>query len=241
MKSIGQVLKTARQKKNFTIEDIYKFIKVHPKYLRALESDDYSVFDGRVHSKGFLKIYAEFLELDTNEVLALWRREYESYFERKPSERFNKLKSVEPEKFVITPAVAVSVFFSLLLVSFFIYLFVQYRQFTGAPALDIYYPEDNQVLDHDVLDLTGKTELDSEIFINNQKILTNPDGTFLTSIKLREGINNISVKAVNTLGKETEKLRTIIYRPIRLDLYVNESTPSVPQEEEVIVEPLVDE
>ena len=69
MKSIGQILKTARQKKNFSVDDVYKFIKIHPSYLKALENDDYSVFDGRVHSKGFLKIYAEFLELDLREIM----------------------------------------------------------------------------------------------------------------------------------------------------------------------------
>ena len=197
MKSIGLILKTARQKKNFSVEDIYKFIKVHPKYIRALENDDYSVFDGRVHSKGFLKIYAEFLELDLNEVLALWRREYESFFEDRPSERFNKLKSLEPEKFVITPSFVITGFFSFILLGFFLYLFFQYRHFTDAPTIEIYYPDDNQVIDHDVLDLTGRVELDSEVFINNQKIIANPDGTFLISIKLKEGINNVSVKDVN--------------------------------------------
>lgn len=225
MKSIGQTLKSARLKKNFTIEDVHKFIKVHPKYVKAMENNDYSVFDGKVHSKGFLKIYAEFLELDLEELLALWRREYESAFEgegSKGGDKFSKLKSLEPERFVITPSLLIIVTVIVMLFVFFSYLFVQYRQYTDAPSLEIFYPEDNIVVTDDVLDLTGKVDLDSEVFINNQEVLTNTDGSFLTSIKLREGINTISIKTVNKLNKETEVIRNIIYRPEREEVIQEE-------------------
>ncbi len=230
MKNIGQTLKSARLKNNFTIEDVYKFIKIHPKYIKAMESNDYSVFDGKVHSKGFLKIYVEFLELDQSELMALWRREYESSFDPKgdhKSDKLSKLKSLEPEKFVITPSILIITVIVALLVLFFSYLFIQYRQYTDAPTIDIYYPEDNIVVEDDVLDLTGKVDLDSEVFINNQKILANPDGSFLTSIKLREGINTISIKSVNKLNKETEVIRNIIYRPVKEEIIFDQTVPVV--------------
>ena len=212
MKSIGQILKAARLKKNYTIEDVNKFIKVHPKYIKAMEINDYSVFDGKVHSKGFLKIYAQFLELDLDELLALWRREYAITFDNVGQEKLSKIRSLEPEKFILTPSTLIITFVGTLLLGFFIYLFFQYRQYTDAPTLDIYYPEDNIVVDNDILDITGKVELDSEVFINNQKIIASTDGGFLTSIKLREGINTISIKSVNKLNKETEVIRNIIFR-----------------------------
>jgi len=212
MKSIGQILKAARLKKNYTIEDVNKFIKVHPKYIKAMEINDYSVFDGKVHSKGFLKIYAQFLELDLDELLALWRREYATTFDDVKQKKLSKIRSLEPEKFILTPSTLIITFVGTLLLGFFMYLFFQYRQYTDAPTLDIYYPEDNIVVDNDILDITGKVELDSEVFINNQKIIANTDGSFLTSIKLREGINTISIKSVNKLNKETEEIRNIIFR-----------------------------
>jgi len=227
-------LKSARLKKNYTIEDVHKFIKIHPNYIKAMESDDYSIFDGKVHSKGFLKIYIEFLDLDLDELLALWRREYEATFDQKNVKKFSKLKALEPERFVITPSVLIVTFVAIMLFIFFTYLFVQYRQYTDAPVLDIYYPEEDIVVIDDVLDLTGKVELDSEVFINNQRVLANPDGSFLTSIKLREGINTISIKSVNKLNKETEIIRTIIYRPEREEIIFDQTEASV--ETEVIEE-----
>ena len=100
-----------------------------------------------------------------------------------------------------------------LVLGFLVYLFVQYRSYTGDPTLDIYYPRDNEVLETDVLDVTGKADLDSEVFINNQQIIVNPDGSFVTSLKLKEGLNTISIRAVNQLDRETEKIKTIIFRP----------------------------
>jgi len=217
MKSIGQILKAARLKKNYTIEDVNKFIKIHPRYIKAMEANDYSVFDGKVHSKGFLKNYVQFLELDLDELLALWRREYEITFDEAKENKLSKIKALEPEKFIITPSTLILVFVGTLLVGFFMYLFFQYRQYTDAPTIDIYYPEDNIVVENDILDITGKVELDSEVFINNQKIIANTDGSFLTSIKLREGINTISIKSVNKLNKETEVVRNIIFRPDKED------------------------
>ncbi|MFC1622184.1 helix-turn-helix domain-containing protein [Patescibacteria group bacterium] len=228
MKDIGQQLKSARQKKGFSIEDANKFIKVHPKYIIALEENDYSIFEGRVHSKGFLKIYAQFLELDLDELLALWRREYEHTFKEKNG--FEEYKPLEFSKFVITPAIVVSTFVIISLFVFFGYLYFQYRQYAGAPNLEIYHPQDNQILASDILDITGKTDVDSEIFINNQGITSDADGTFLTSVKLKEGINTISIRSTNKLNRETEELRTVIYRPEKIE-EVRETTESTDEKE----------
>jgi len=81
VRSIGFILKSAREKKRVTLDDVYKNIKIHQNYIKALESDDYSIFSGKVHSKGFLKIYCEYLDLNIDDILALWRREYEYEFD----------------------------------------------------------------------------------------------------------------------------------------------------------------
>jgi cytoskeletal protein RodZ len=213
MKSIGHILLQQRESKRLTLEDVYKFIKIHPRYLNALETDDYSVFEGKVHAKGFLKVYTEFLGLNLSEILALWRREYEGDLEKRKEEHFHQLKSLDSEKFVLTSSTIIGGIAMLLIVLFFGYLFYQYKNYTGAPRLEINYPQNNMVTNTDILDVTGKTELDTDVFINNQKLVLNTDGTFVTSIKLKEGINNISINAVNKLNKKTELIRTIIYRP----------------------------
>ena len=88
----------------------------------------------------------------------------------------------------------------------------------------------------DILDIIGKTDLDSSVFINNQEIVSGPDGSFARSVKLKEGLNTFSIKSVNRLNKETEVVRTVIYRPQQRFEEVAETTEST---ESVEVDPNV--
>ncbi len=69
MELIGKTLKEKRIEKGLTIEDVSDAIKIRRKYLEAIESGNYSEIPDKVYTKSFLKIYAEFLELDRVYVL----------------------------------------------------------------------------------------------------------------------------------------------------------------------------
>ena len=229
-------MRSEREKRRLTLETVHRVIKIHPNYIKALEADDYSIFEGKVHAKGFLKVYSEYLGLNLDEIMALWRRDYEAVFEKNRDEKFFKLKSLEPEKLIVTPGLIITGIIVLLIVLFFGYLLYQYRTYTGNPKLDVYHPENNKIVTSDILDITGKAELDSEVFINNQKVVLMPNGNFATSLKLKEGINTLSITAINKLNKKTEDIRTVIYRPeiaepteipLKEPVQATKSTPSV--------------
>jgi cytoskeletal protein RodZ len=213
MKSVGQVLRTARENKKFTVEDVYKFIRIHPRFINALEEGDYSVFSNKVHAKGFLKIYADLLGLDVDQTLAFWRREYETFFDKKQAKKSFSMKNLRPEKLAITSGFLLGAFSVVLVIGFFSYLFYQYKSYTGAPKLEVFAPQNSIIVSSDLLDVTGKTDTDSVVLINNQKVVLNIDGTFATSLKINEGANTLSILSVNRLGKETEVVRTVIFRP----------------------------
>lgn len=67
-KTIGNLLREARLSKNISIEDASKRTKIHPNILKAMENDDFK-FSGTVYAKGFLKLYAEFLGLDKEDLV----------------------------------------------------------------------------------------------------------------------------------------------------------------------------
>jgi cytoskeletal protein RodZ len=234
VRSIGAILKSAREKKRLTLDDVYKTIKVHQNYIKALEADDYSVFSGKVHSKGFLKIYCEYLDLPVDDIMALWRREYEFEFDNKDKHQLLPKRFIEPPKLVITPSFVAIVLVFVSLTFFFGYLYYQYRNFTGAPKLTLSYPPDNLVTSSDILDITGKTDLDSEVFVNSQKVILSPDGSFAESVRLKEGLNSISIKAVNKFSKQTEFVKTIIYRAEKAPV-----VPEVPQTTESTPTPVI--
>lgn len=213
MKSVGEILKNKRLEKKFSLDDVHKFVKIHPQFLKALEEGEYKVFSNKIHATGFLKNYAEFLELDVTKLLGLWRREYAGYFDKK-KESPKKSKRLEPAKILFTPGLVLSVIAVVLVFLFFGYLFYQYRSYSGAPKLEIYTPQNSIVVNSEILDVTGKTDRDSVLLINNQRVLLDKDGSFVTSLKLKEGLNTLSFLSVNKLGRETEEIRTIIFRSL---------------------------
>lgn len=76
MFEIGNTLREARLRRALDIADCESATKIRAKYLRALEEEQFEVLPGVTYVKGFLRTYAEFLELDGRLVL----EEYESRF-----------------------------------------------------------------------------------------------------------------------------------------------------------------
>lgn len=66
--SLGQQLKAAREQKGVSIEKAAEATKVRAEILRALEADNYSEMPAPVYTKGFLKIYAQYLGLDAHAI-----------------------------------------------------------------------------------------------------------------------------------------------------------------------------
>ncbi len=66
---IGERLRRARESKSLSLDNISQeiFIKVH--YLEALEAGDFDALPSQAQARGFLRIYASYLELDPDEAV----------------------------------------------------------------------------------------------------------------------------------------------------------------------------
>ena len=73
--SIGAVLKDARTKRSITLEDVHSKLKIHPRVLQLLEEDKFDKLPSPLFVKSFLKSYAEFLEVSSEELLSTYERE----------------------------------------------------------------------------------------------------------------------------------------------------------------------
>ena len=70
---LGDRLRTAREQKKLTLEQVSEEIRIRPKYLRALEEEKFEELPDFVTAKGFLRNYARFLELDVDEMLRIFK------------------------------------------------------------------------------------------------------------------------------------------------------------------------
>jgi cytoskeletal protein RodZ len=73
VESLGDKLKSTRESKGYSIDRIGRETNIAGRYLEALENEDFSVFPGEAYLLGFLRNYGEYLGLDSEEVLSLYR------------------------------------------------------------------------------------------------------------------------------------------------------------------------
>ncbi len=62
--SIGERLKREREARRLTLEKAAEATRVRVHYLQALENDDYSAMSSAAQGRGFLRLYADFLNVD---------------------------------------------------------------------------------------------------------------------------------------------------------------------------------
>ncbi|UMZ73470.1 helix-turn-helix domain-containing protein [Natranaerofaba carboxydovora] len=91
---LGSKLKQARENMGYSIEDIQKITKLRAKYIKAIESNDFSVFSGDVYAKGSIRNYADIVGLDHEE---LWE-EYELYFKMDEDEQEEPESTADKDK-----------------------------------------------------------------------------------------------------------------------------------------------
>ncbi|MBE0672758.1 MAG: DUF4115 domain-containing protein [Anaerolineales bacterium] len=68
--SIGQRLKREREARYLTLERASEDTRIRILFLQALEADDYSVIPSAAQGRGFLRNYAEYLDLNIDEMIA---------------------------------------------------------------------------------------------------------------------------------------------------------------------------
>lgn len=82
------------------------------------------------------------------------------------------------------------------------------------PSLEVTEPEDGKnVQGERKLNISGKTEPEAKIFINDSQTIVKSDGTFTTQFSLNDGDNQFNIKAQDKAGNFTEVSRKVIFKP----------------------------
>lgn len=73
MESIGEKLKQTRESKKLSFKDVSLETNLAPTFIEALEFEDFDKFPSETYILGFLKTYSEFLKLDSEEMIQLYK------------------------------------------------------------------------------------------------------------------------------------------------------------------------
>lgn len=203
--TLGEKLKRLRSERRISLSEVSRATKIQIGYLVRLEEDQYDKLPADVYVKGFLRSYADFLGIES-QVLIRWfekERGIKMNLEksRQPEKKVRKIKPVKVSAYVLTPKKMAVVFSLLLLLAGGFYLYREIGSFASAPRLVVLTPQNNTQVNGNSVTVTGVTDKDARLFINDQPVLVNDDGKFNEELAMQSGVNNINVKSVNKFDK----------------------------------------
>lgn len=73
MESIGSIFKKVRTEKDISLDKIARSTKISKQLIIALEDEDYEAFPGETYLIGFIRIYAEHLNLDSDRMVNIYK------------------------------------------------------------------------------------------------------------------------------------------------------------------------
>ncbi|MCJ7792839.1 MAG: helix-turn-helix domain-containing protein [Candidatus Marinimicrobia bacterium] len=212
MKTAGQILKEKREERTLELDQVAQETKIRKEFLKAIEKNDYSSLPSVITSKGFIRNYAQFLGLDPERLVAVFKRDFRQDKEPKP---FFPLKKDLSKEFKWNPKKTLILVVVLFVFGLFVYLGFQYRNLVGRPDLRIDSPSDNQTVTEEQILLSGRTDPDNAVSVNGDLTQLSPQGEFSYRLRLNEGENKIVIETTNRSGKKTRLTRTVFYSTVQ--------------------------
>lgn len=194
----SSLLKNTRLDKEYELCDISKKLKISVKYLAAIEDEDVKNFPQEPYCSLIVKDYADYLGLNGQEILSFFRRDFE---QKKRS------KLIKKEGFSFTPQFTFKVLIGIIIVFFIFYITNEYIKFNRPPKLKINWPQN---ITSQNFDLTGITDPDSTIRINEDLIIVDAEGNFQKKIQTgSDGEIKITVESKSPSGKTAVEEKTL--------------------------------
>ena len=204
--SLGEELRSARNNKSLSIEKVSKMTQIRKEYLQALEAEDFNLLPSGLYGKNYLKKYANFLKIHPTRIDIFLEQLESEYLEENP---FSK-KILNKRKFVIFPKIIRNILVSLAILACFLYLILYFKNIIVAPDLDIYQPSQNIMISETSIEVIGKTELGSELSINDEAVLTDNEGNFTKLINLKKGLNTLEINSKKKYSRENIIIKQVL-------------------------------
>ncbi|HLM83640.1 MAG TPA: RodZ domain-containing protein [Candidatus Bathyarchaeia archaeon] len=203
--TLGEQLKNLRAEGRVTLFEVSRETKIPVKYIEMIEEGKYDKLPPDVYVRGFLRAYAEFLGVDEKKIINLYQREKDIKTNLNGGEKKPPKKKTKMSRFVITPRIFIAASITVVVIGGFSYLYGQIGRFAAVPRLVITNPGGDENIAGNSISISGFTDEDARLTINDQPILVSDKGEFKEDVLLQSGVNVITVSAVNRFNKAVSK------------------------------------
>ncbi len=200
--TVAEQLKAKREERGLSYKKLGRKTNINPRYLKALEEEDYEKLPRGIYQNKILRKYTSYLGLNTEEIEKLFLKEKNALHPSKKKNLFS-IKRVKWGNFLIFPKILRNTLAVIVVLFFFAYLGSYLNGVFSPPELKILSPEkDSLITEEKNINILGKTQPETEVFINNRAILSCNDGFFEKEINLKQGVNIITIKAQKKYGQK---------------------------------------
>lgn len=208
-RTLGDRLRAHREQIGASLAEAVHATSINLKYLTAIEESAYKRLPGDVYTRNFLKKYALFLKLDSEDVLAQYDEErgvVKSFVESSP--RF--VQRHVDAKPLYTPRRLRLVGLTALILIIVSYLAWQVWSIVRPPRLILDGPPPGLTTTERSVEVRGMTERESEVTINGQTVLVDSNGQFVQSVDLHPGLNTIQVESARKRSRPRTVFRQVL-------------------------------
>jgi len=199
MNTIGKFLKDTRIKNQLTTSDLEKDTKIKKIFIEAIENENWDELPEYPVVLGFVRNIASTLDLKVETALALLRRDY-------PPKSLKISPSPDVQgKFAWSPKLTFAVGMVFFVLMLLIYLVTQYINFSKPPKLIVTKPSNGEIILSNKVGIEGETDSDVKLVVNNQPVLVDDNGYFVSEIEITQNTKNLIFVAEQRSGKITEK------------------------------------
>ncbi len=70
--TLGALFRNARHTQHISVQDVVESTRIHARFIRDLEEDNYAKMPAEIFVRGFIKLYAEFLGIDPDQAIRIY-------------------------------------------------------------------------------------------------------------------------------------------------------------------------
>ncbi len=210
-KTVAEQLRSSRQSKNLKLKEVAKKLNINEKYLALLEKGEYNQLPHGVYGKNFLREYALFLGLDYKQLVKDYEAEITILEPKRQKEIFSK-QVIRSRYLWAVPKILRNVLIFLVISVCFVYLGFRINKIISPPILLVNNPGVDLITSQTSLLVSGKTEAEANLLINQESVLSDKNGNFSKLVNLKNGLNLITITASRKYGRSNTVLRQILVK-----------------------------
>jgi cytoskeletal protein RodZ len=216
-RTLGDMLRSKREERGSTLEDVERATQVSKKYIAALEQNDFMKLPEPVYAKRFARALAKHYQLDPNTVVENLLKEMTAAVEAPAIS--HPTTFVQGRAMLSTPSIMKVILGGLAFLAVVGYFAVSVHRILKPPEVTLFSPQDDQMFGSSRVPLEGVTEPEVELTVNGEAVPTEADGSFKELLTLPPGVSDLRIAAKKRHSRERE---------VYLKVVVEESAPADP-------------